>query len=123
MNVIMIIKPYWKHGTWVFSDETTGLVDEPFVSGIDTIISILVADIPNAKEGFKATFSGSFFPGYTDILEFMYPDEHGAGNYYRYVIGKDNEGKEVSIKGWLCPALKFYFQKAPEKIYCKVEAL
>jgi hypothetical protein len=25
-------------------------------------------------------------------------------------------------EGWLCPALFKYFEKAPEKIYCKAEA-
>ena len=33
-NSILIIRPYWSDGTWVFDDPATGLVREPFVAGV-----------------------------------------------------------------------------------------
>ncbi len=29
-NSLMVIAPYWYKGTWVFDDESVGLVREPF---------------------------------------------------------------------------------------------
>lgn len=114
-NAIMIIKPFFKHGTWVFNDETVGLREEPFVAGFPKIIDEMVKDIPNSHEGFVGTFSGTFFPDYTHIINHVKSDEYGVGNYYQL------EGTELI--GWLCPALFKYFDKAPECIYIKVEQL
>ena len=54
MNSLYVIAPFWKDGTWVFNDESNGLLEEPFVSGTDDIISGCVKDIPNSKDGFRA---------------------------------------------------------------------
>ena len=43
----MIIHPYLFNGVWVFDDESTGLVREPFVSGIPEMINKLVYNIKN----------------------------------------------------------------------------
>jgi hypothetical protein len=40
-NQILVIKPYWHLGTWVFDDPATDLVQEPFVSGIPEMINDL----------------------------------------------------------------------------------
>jgi hypothetical protein len=45
MNEINVILPYKHHGMWVFDDARVGLVQEPFVSGADTWIDRVVADI------------------------------------------------------------------------------
>jgi len=50
------------HGMWVFDDARVGLVQEPFVSGADTWIDRVVADIPNAENGFTLIFSSTPFP-------------------------------------------------------------
>jgi hypothetical protein len=65
-NQILVIAPFWLEsaGTWVFDDEAVELVQEPFVSGVPEMINDLVADIPNAKSGFRMLFSGEPFPGY-----------------------------------------------------------
>ena len=65
-NQILVIASYWLDsvGTWGFDDEAVELVQEPFVSGIPEMINDLVADIPNAKSGFRMLFSGGPFPGY-----------------------------------------------------------
>ena len=63
-NTIMVIDPYWFAGTWVFDDETVGLVREPFVSGVPEMIDELVKNTPDARNGFRLTFSAGPFPGY-----------------------------------------------------------
>ena len=50
-NQIQVIAPYWLHGTWVFDDPRTGLVQEPFVSSVPEMIDDLVSGIPNARHG------------------------------------------------------------------------
>src|SRR5688572_7115304 len=77
---IMVIFPYKHQGTWVFDDEKTGLVREPFIAGIDATIDRLTEDIPNAEKGFKALFSSSPFPGHTVKLEWRRAET--GGNWY-----------------------------------------
>jgi hypothetical protein len=64
MNAINVISPYKHHGMWVFDDARVGLAQEPFVSGADTWIDRVVADIPNAENGFTLIFSSTPFPGH-----------------------------------------------------------
>src|SRR6516165_3655050 len=61
MNAINVISPYKHHGMWVFDDPRVGLVQEPFVSGADTWIDRVVANIPNAENAnlFRHSFSRS----------------------------------------------------------------
>lgn len=54
MNAINLIVPYRYEGMWVFDDPRVGLDKEPFVSGADTMIDRLVADIANGQKGFSA---------------------------------------------------------------------
>ena len=113
MNSVMVIEPYWYAGTWVFDDDATGLVREPFVSGIPEIINELVAEISDARSGFRLLFSAAPFPGYQasltrDRTEF-------GGTWYR----SDRDGAQ----GWLCPALFKYFPEAPARLYAKAEPL
>jgi hypothetical protein len=111
MNSMFVLFPYKWSGQWVFDDETTGLVREPFVAGIDTIIDLATADITNAHAGFKLLFSPAPFPGFTLKLEWR-REEHG-GNWYW--------SDEYQIEGWLCPALFKYFNTAPTELYAKPE--
>lgn len=60
----MIISPYFIHETWVFDNSAVDLVKEPFVSGVPEMIDNLVAETPNAREGFRLLFSASPFPGF-----------------------------------------------------------
>jgi hypothetical protein len=112
-NQVMVIQPYWSAGTWVFDDPATGLVREPFVSGVPEMIDKLVEDIPDARRGFRLIFSGSPFPGHQMSVDWR-REEYG-GNWYR----NDEHGME----GWLCPALFKYFEEAPRKLYVKAEPL
>jgi hypothetical protein len=111
MNSISLIVPYRHEGMWVFDDPRVGLDKEPFVSGADTMIDVLVTEIPNANKGFRLLFSASPFPGFTAKLEWR-REEYG-GNWYF--------SPDYDLEGWLCPALFKYFDKAPKEIYVKAE--
>ena len=74
MNALFVIAPYKYEGLWVFDDPTVGLSKEPFISGIDTMIDRMVADIPNAERGFRAIFSATRFPGSQSKLEWRRED-------------------------------------------------
>jgi len=109
---MLAIHPYKYEGLWVFDDEKVNLVQEPFVSGADTIIETIVQDIPNANEGFTLIFSAEPFPGHQ--VKFDWVREESGGNWY-YIEALDSEG-------WLCPALFKYFEKAPKNIYAQFKA-
>src|SRR6266496_3392882 len=105
MNAINVIAPYKHLGMWVFDDPRVGLVQEPFVSGADTMIDRVVAEIPNAESGFVMLFSSSPFPGSQIRLEWHRADS--GGNWYY--------SPQLDLEGWLCPALLRYFEQAPRE--------
>src|SRR5215210_3472556 len=113
MNSLMVIAPYKHEGMWVFDDPSVGRKKEPFIAGIDTMIDKMTAQIPNAQKGFRAVFSASAFPGYTEKLEWR--REESGGNWYY--------SDHYKMEGWLCPALFKYFPNAPREIYVKPEPL
>lgn len=113
MNSINIIKPYKYLDMWVFDDEKVGLLQEPFVSGADTLIDKATKSIPNAENGFILIFSKDYFPDTDLCLEWQRSDN--AGNWYY--------SKEFDMEGWLCPALFKYFTDAPKNLYIKVKAI
>ena len=97
---------------WVFDDEKVDLIQEPFVSGADDIIEMMVKDIPDAENGFILLFSSTTFPGHQAVFEWRREDQ--GGNWY-YL-------NELDMEGWLCPALFKYFDKTPEYIYVQFKA-
>ena len=113
VNAIMVIYPYKHEGMWVFDDERTCLVREPFISGADTIIDRAIErkGIRNAGKGFRLIFSSSPFPLYD--FKFRWVREENGGNWYY--------SEDFKMEGWLCPALFRYFDQAPEEIYTKFE--
>src|ERR1700731_5044514 len=111
MNALLVVAPYKYQGTWVFDDPAVGLSREPLIAGIDTMIDKAVADIPNAKKGFRAIFSASPFPGADLRLEWR--RDESDGNWYY--------SDRFKMEGGLCPALLKYFPTAPHEIYVKVE--
>ncbi len=112
-NSILAIAPYRWQGTWVFDDPDRGLTREPFVSGVPEMIDRLVADIPDARKGFRLLFSASPFPGYQQ--EFDWDRHEFGGNWYRC--------HDPPMEGWLCPALFKFFEEAPRKLYARAEPL
>lgn len=113
-NQIQLIAPYWFESarTWVFDDPATGLVKEPFVSGVPEMIDDLVSNIPHARQGFRLLFSLGPFPGFQRKLEWV--RQEVGGNWYR-TSGPSREG-------WLCPQLFRYFETAPAELYVKAES-
>ena len=111
MNSLFVIAPYKYHGMWVFDDPQVGLDKEPFVSGADTMIDRITAEIPRAEEGFRMVFSENPFPGYMAKLERR--REEFGGTWYEWT--------DTGMEGWLCPALFKYFEEAPKEIYVRVE--
>ncbi|UCH12973.1 MAG: hypothetical protein JSW18_04390 [Candidatus Omnitrophota bacterium] len=112
-NAILIIKPYWHNGTWVFDDKRVNLYQERFVAGIPEIINHITEDIPNAKNGFRLLFSANPFPDYQ--VKLIWLREESGGNWYY--------SENLEMEGWLCPALFKYYKKAPKEIYAKAEAI
>ena len=113
MNAINVIAPYKYLGMWVFDDPKVGLVQEPFVSGADTMIDHAVKDIRDAEKGFTLVFSAAPFPGCQISLQWRRAD--GSGNWYY--------SPELDMEGWLCPALLRYFAEPPQAIYAQARAL
>lgn len=109
MNSIIAIHPYKANGMWVFDDPAVGLQQEPFVSGADTVIERMVADIAEAERGFTLVFSAQPFPGYQVTFEWRRAEM--GGNWYY--------SREAEMEGWLCPALFKYFDSAPRRIYAE----
>ncbi len=110
-NTLFVIAPYWYEGTWVFDDPNVGLEREPFICGVPEMIDDLVTDIPDARQGFRLTFSAGSFPGHQRELTWL--RRESEGNWYR----TDDPPRD----GWLCPALLEYFEEAPERLYVKAE--
>ena len=96
---------------WVFDDPRVGLVQEPFVAGTDTMIDRVVADIPDAKNGFTMVFSITPFPGFQHQLDWR--REESGGNWYY--------SEQLDLEGWLCPALFRYFPEAPKQLYVQTK--
>ena len=111
MNAINVIVPYKWEGMWVFDDPNVGLQKEPFVSGADDMIDVLVIDIPKAEHGFRLIFSGSPFPGHQAVVEWR-REEHGGNWYY---------APAYDMEGWLCPALMKYFDQVPARIFIQAK--
>ena len=109
MNQILVIHPYKFGGTWVFDDETVGLIQEPFVSGADLIIDRMVDGIPDAENGFSLFFSADPFPGHHG--EFIWRRNEFGGSWYY--------NAKLDMEGWLCPALFRYFSQAPKTLYAQ----
>jgi len=112
-NAILMIKPYWHDGLWVFDDPAVGLVREPFIAGVPEMIDRLVAGIPDARRGFRLLFSAQPFPGCQ--RELVRVREEYGGHWYRTT--------DQPQEGWLCPALFKYFATAPERLYVRAEAI
>src|SRR4051812_1355955 len=112
MNVLRVIHPYKYEGMWVFDDVRADLIREPFVSGADTIVDRMVADIPNAGKGFSLIFSSEPFPGYQARFDWR-RQEHGGNWYFN---------PDLDMEGWLCPALFKYFDTAPKELYAQFKA-
>ncbi|PZD75495.1 hypothetical protein C1752_00211 [Acaryochloris thomasi RCC1774] len=85
----MVIHPYKYEEMWVFDDQKVGLVQEPFVAGVDTIIDQMVVDLPHAETGFSLLFSAGPFPGFQ--AKFDRRREEYGGNWH-HISALDKDG-------------------------------
>lgn len=97
---------------WVFDDPRVGLVQEPFISGADTLIDRAVSGISGADRGFLLIFSAQPFPGYEIQLTWRRPDMDGKWYYC----------ERLDHEAWLCPALFKYFDDLPKELYVQCKA-
>lgn len=98
-----------QYGIWTFTDESVGLVDEPFVGAINLFIDYMVKDLDNPQNGFPLYFSEIPFPNKVMTLRKQYNTEGGGAVYS---IDELN-----GAEGWLCPATLKYFKDYPEVFY------
>jgi hypothetical protein len=114
MNQIITLTIEKKGNCWVFDDPAVGLLQEPFVCGINEILEHWMAEdgvLERAlAEGVQLLGSAEEFPGNTHRLVLLRPEL--GGTWYRAENGTD-EGME----GWLCPALNKYFDPSPQQLY------
>jgi len=114
-NTIMVLKPYKWEGMWVFDDDKTGLVREPFVAGVPEILEALLVKqgipLEDAEKGFRLIFSAVPFPGHQ--LSANRVEQEDGGMWYEESVSK--------ARGWLCPALFRYFATAPDNLYVRAE--
>src|SRR5437764_14771475 len=89
-NSIMVLKPYKWEGMWVFDDENTGLVREPFVAGVPEILESLLEQqglpLEEARKGFRLIFSAIPFPGHQFTAKRV--DEEIGGTWHEESVGK-----------------------------------
>lgn len=109
-NALQIIYPYKYNKSWVFDDETTKLVKEPFVLGIDTILDMKTGYTnKDNSEKIKVIFSGTGFPGSNRLIK---DKMESGGAWYT--------DENTNMKGWLCPATLHYFPEHPKEIHYKI---
>lgn len=117
-----VLYPYLLGGTWVFDDERTGLKAEAFVMGMLEMIYRLIftKGIQNADQGFQMTFSDEPFDGTDAELQWLRaddPDQPMGGNWYGATVAGQYQ------EGWLCPALRLYFDSAPARLFVRADPL
>jgi hypothetical protein len=112
-NALITLFPFKYQGVWMFNDKSKRLENEAFIAGIDDMLDLLTAHIPNAVQGFKLTISTEPFPNYMVVLE-RRNRQYGGRWYYC---------PHFKTVGWLCPALFKYFWKAPRRLYARADAL
>lgn len=95
-------------GWWEFDDARVGLVAEPLVDGIDTILDV----VTNGGTTAVVQFSDTAFPEASIRLHRMAPRD---GGYWYY-------STELHMEGWLCPNMLKYYAEHPETIYVHVKA-
>jgi hypothetical protein len=110
-NSIQVLELRRMGNTWVFDDLTRGVVNEPFVAGVPTIIDHLLKKKGITERTIHAFFSDGEFPDADICLTFIKEELHGA--WYKF----------QNMKGWFCPCFWKYFDKEnpPMRVYIKLE--
>jgi hypothetical protein len=116
MNSIFAIEPTRsRFGVWSFDDQTTNLVNEPFVGETNDLIDEMIREkkikLESAANGICVIFSGNPFPGHQ--VELRLQETSPFGTTYRC--------DKFDLNPWLCPAFFRYFPEAPKTLYSMVK--
>lgn len=107
---------YSDSGLWVFDVPFAGLVDEPFVAGVDEIIEFHLRKAKKLtiakQQGIPVLFTNTTgipdcFKGGTNVTLHRIGNANGGATY------EDKVSKKV---GWLCPNLSLFFAEPPDHI-------
>lgn len=112
-NSIQVLEIRKTGCTWVFDDASKGVVNEPFVSGVPTIINHILDNKKIVESTVQAFFSQSKFPGADACLTFVKREKKGA--WYKF----------QSMKGWFCPCFWKYFDvgSPPQHLYIQLTSV
>lgn len=104
-----------KDGDWVFDYPSLGIIDEPFVEGIPQIIEHHLKKMnllaTARQEGFVVQFTVDGKLSHTD-LKLELEEEDAEGGHFI-----DNSS---GLRGWLCPDLRTFLGRVPEKLSVKI---
>ena len=113
---IMSLDIRWNGHTWIYDDPAHGVYAEPFVSGADKIISVLLRESKIYRPtlmGARLLFSASPFGGSTLTLEHV--GSSGGGESYWW--------HEQKLRGWFCSHFHDYFKGAPKFLYAAAQKM
>lgn len=108
-NSIFIIHPYLDRGSWVFDDDSVGLIREPFVMNADTFLSLA----GKGKTELTAIFSDSKFPGAEYEIKKIESYDSFSGTWYH--------SEHFNMDLWLCPALNLYYPESPNQLFIQIK--
>lgn len=111
---LITLAPYVSEGLWVFDDDSVGLLQEPFVAGIDRILDDMTAHIEGAVNGFLLEILASPLDGAQAQLVLIETDAEQWSHYA--LAGTDRTGA-------LCPALFLYYDEAPRNLWLRASTL
>jgi hypothetical protein len=108
-NSITSLELYRTGAVWAFDDEARGLQQEALISGSEDIIDTMV---PPEINTCTVLFSAQAFPG--SMLALTRQESESGGTWY---VTQTDE----PMRGWLCPSLFLYFDKAPEELHIQIK--
>lgn len=116
MNSLFQLEPTRnRYGIWAFDDESTDLMQEPFVGETNDLIDAMVYEkglnMKDASKGIALIFSALPFPGQQCELTLTETAPHGTTYHC----------EKFKLDPWLCPAFFKYFPKAPKHLYAMIK--
>ena len=122
------IEPYWQHNAWVFDDERVGLLAEPLVGNINTMVdNMLIEEIRDARSPERRASALSYCRENPNFTLTFTDTATAIDNALKLDLlrsslsGSDYFCAEYGLEGWLCPALFLYYPKAPKALYTGVK--
>ncbi len=118
------------NGTWAFDDADKGLVEEPFIGAMNTLLDVLAGNFMHDDpfDGCMLVAANSPFAGYQVELWQLSQDVRPSteGRWYRWIIHNEQGAvtgttfRELYLDVWLCPVVELYFGNYPAYLYLKM---